>query len=175
ESTLAFGKAEELPPRLTRFSLRMLVEDILEGEAMGGAMTAGAAEITCLIDVPPTLTIRADAEQLYRVLANLMRNARQALEAIGQGGTIEVSGGETAADWWIRVGDTGPGLPPRAREHLFTAFQGGARKGGSGLGLAIAAELVRGHGGVLELLRSDESGTEFGIRLPKGGGLGEVT
>jgi signal transduction histidine kinase len=50
---------------------------------------------------------------------------------------------------------------------LFTAFQGGTRKGGSGLGLAIAFELVRGHGGRLELQRSDEAGTEFMIHLPK--------
>ena len=120
-----------------------------------------------LIDVPPGLMIRADAEQLYRVLSNTVRNARQAIEAKGTGGTIEISGGEDEADWWIKVGDTGPGLPPKAREHLFTAFQGGARKGGSGLGLAIASELVRGHGGRLELLRSDEAGTEFLIRLPK--------
>jgi hypothetical protein len=39
--------------------------------------------------------------------------------------------------------------PDKARDHLFEAFQGGARKGGTGLGLAIAAELVRGHGGGL--------------------------
>ena len=71
-------------------------------------------------------------------------------------------------DWWIKVGDTGPGLPPKAREHLFTAFQGGARKGGSGLGLAISAELVRGHGGRLESVAHDAEGTEFVIRLPKG-------
>jgi signal transduction histidine kinase len=58
-------------------------------------------------------------------------------------------------------------LPPKAREHLFEAFQGGARKGGTGLGLAIAAELVRGHGGRLELARSDAEGTEFLIHLPK--------
>ena len=72
-----------------------------------------------------------------------------------------------AAEWWIRVGDTGPGLPERAREHLFEAFQGGARKGGTGLGLAIAAELIRGHGGRLELARTDADGTEFLIHLPK--------
>jgi signal transduction histidine kinase len=65
------------------------------------------------------------------------------------------------------VRDTGPGLPPKAREHLFRAFQGGARKGGSGLGLAIAAELIRGHGGQLELGHSDENGTEFVVTLPK--------
>ena len=101
------------------------------------------------------------------MLSNLLRNARQAIEATGQPGTIEVSAVEEPGEWVIRVGDTGPGLPPRAREHLFAAFQGGARKGGTGLGLAIAAELVRGHGGRLDLGRSDTEGTEFIIRLPR--------
>ena len=67
----------------------------------------------------------------------------------------------------LRVGDTGPGLPPKAKEHLFAAFQGGARKGGTGLGLAIAADLIRAHGGEIALLRSDSDGTEFEILLPK--------
>ena len=107
------------------------------------------------------------------MLANLARNARQAIEATGRPGTIELSAGEDDGEWWLRVGDTGPGLPAKAREHLFEAFQGGARKGGTGLGLAIAAELVRGHGGRLDLMRSDAEGTEFLIRLPKGPGAGE--
>jgi len=162
ESTLAFGKAEEPPPRLKRLPLRRLAEEVMEGEAL-----SPDGPITWLIDVPASLAIRADSEQLHRVLTNLVRNARQAIEATGAGGTIELSGGESDTDWWIRVGDSGPGLPPRAREHLFAAFQGGARKGGTGLGLAIASELVRGHGGRLELARSDADGTEFIIHLPK--------
>jgi signal transduction histidine kinase len=162
ESTLAFGKAEEPPPQLRRLNLAQLVGEVAEGEGLGAETT-----ITCLIDVPPGLMIRADSEQLFRVMGNLIRNARQAIEATGQPGTIEVSAGEDEAEWWIRVGDTGPGLPPKAREHLFAAFQGSTRKGGTGLGLAIAAELVRGHGGRLELVRSDAEGTEFAIHLPK--------
>lgn len=163
ESTLAFGKAQEPPPQLTRLALRPIVEDVVENERLAGQ--EGALEF--LTDVPVGLILRADGEQLYRVLGNLVRNARQAIEATGTPGTIEIGAGETENEWWIRVGDTGPGLPEKAREHLFTAFQGGARKGGFGLGLAIAAELVRGHGGRLELHRSDEEGTEFLIRLPK--------
>ena len=162
ESTLTFGKAEEPPPRLKRLLLRPLVEEVMEGEGL-----TSEGPVSVLIDVPPSLSIRADGEQLYRVLGNLVRNARQAIEAQGSGGTIEIAGGESEADWWIRVGDSGPGLPPRAREHLFAAFQGGARKGGSGLGLAIASELVRGHGGRLTLARSDAEGTDFVIHLPK--------
>ena len=162
ESTLAFGKAEEAPPRLTRFPLRRLVEDLAEGEAL-----IAQGKVTMLNEVPAGLTIRADAEQLHRVLTNLVRNACQAIMATGQEGTVELSAGETDAEWWIKVGDTGPGLPAKAREHLFAAFQGGTRRGGTGLGLAIAAELVRGHGGKLLLERSDADGTEFTIHLPK--------
>ena len=164
EATLAFGKAEEPPPRLIRFVILGLVQEVMEAEGLGPD-----GPIQALIDINPALSVRADHEQLFRVLSNLVRNARQALEAQGGGGTIEVSAGENEAEWWLRVGDTGPGLPVKAREHLFSPFQGGARRGGTGLGLAIAAELVRGHGGRLDLARSDDAGTEFMIHLPKGG------
>ena len=167
ESTLAFGKAEEQPPRLTRFALRPLVEDLAEGEGLVVGRSVMTGLVTCLIEVPHGMTIRADAEQVHRVLTNLVRNACQAIAATGQEGTIEISAGESDSEWWIKVGDTGPGLPPRAREHLFAAFQGGARRGGTGLGLAIAAELIRGHGGRLMLDRSDAEGTDFSIHLPK--------
>lgn len=167
ESTLAFGKAEEPPPRLSQFALRTLVDDMVEGEQITGLNAIHPVEL--LVDVPATMMLRADHEQLFRVLSNLVRNARQAIEATGQPGTIEVSAQDHDDGTVIRVIDTGPGLPLRARENLFAAFQGGARKGGTGLGLVIAAELVRGHGGVLELVRTGEEGTEFRIWLPHGG------
>ncbi|MDQ2067472.1 HAMP domain-containing sensor histidine kinase [Xinfangfangia sp. CPCC 101601] len=183
ESTLVFGKAEEAPPKLRHFALAPLVAEVAEGEGLpiSGLRGASAGEdapaealVSALLDVPAGLMLRADPEQLHRVLSNLLRNARQAIEATGQPGMIEISAGEDDNDWWIRVGDTGPGLPAKAREHLFAAFQGGARKGGTGLGLAIAAELVRGHGGRLELHRSDSEGSEFVIHLPKAEGVAEA-
>ena len=164
EATLAFGKAEEPPPRLLRIPLLALAEEVVEAE---GLLPEGPVQ--CLIDISANLVIRADHEQMFRVLSNLVRNARQAIEGQGGGGTIELSAGENESEWWLRVGDSGPGLPLKAREHLFAAFPGGARRGGTGLGLAISAELVRGHGGRLELARSDVEGTEFMIHLPKGG------
>ncbi len=163
ESTLAFGKAEEPAPTLTRFMVSTLIRDVVESEKLA----AGENDVEFVTDVPQTLAVRADHEQLYRVLTNLVRNARQAIEATRAPGTIEISAGEEEEGWWLRVGDTGPGLPERAREHLFQPFQGGFRKGGTGLGLAISAELIRGHGGRLELLRSDAEGTEFVIHLPR--------
>ncbi|KPP86109.1 MAG: Signal transduction histidine kinase [Rhodobacteraceae bacterium HLUCCO07] len=164
ETTLAFGKAEEPEPRLSRLNLSELVGDVVASERLA----VGDADVSFAEDVPAGLIILADPEQLYRVLSNLVRNARQAITGSGQGGEIAVAAHEDDSHWIITVSDTGPGLPPKAQEHLFTAFQGGARKGGSGLGLAISAELVRGHGGKLLLDHTGPEGTAFTIRLPRG-------
>ncbi len=166
ESTLAFGKAEEPGPTLTMVSLAELVEDAMDGEKLA----SGDHAISYAADIPLGLMVRADPEQMYRVISNLVRNARQALMGAGQGGEIAVQASETDTAWLIEISDTGPGLPAKAQEHLFTPFQGGARKGGSGLGLAIAAELVKGHGGHLTLLKTDSEGTTFQLVLPKGDG-----
>jgi signal transduction histidine kinase len=164
ESTLAFGKAEEPPPRLTQFALRPLVQEVVDSEVLAAG---DASKVEYLLDIPASLTLRADPEQLFRVLANLVRNARQAIEATGTTGNVEIAAAAQDEAVVVRIIDTGPGLPPRAKENLFAAFQGGVRKGGTGLGLVIAAELVRGHGGTLDLVRSDDNGTEFRIVLPQ--------
>ncbi|NNK17250.1 MAG: HAMP domain-containing histidine kinase, partial [Sulfitobacter sp.] len=166
ESTLAFGKAEEPGPTLTMVPLAELVEDVVEGERLA----TGNHVISFGADIPVGLSVRADPEQLYRVISNLVRNARQALMGTGSAGEISISAQDTEAAWLIEISDTGPGLPAKAQEYLFTPFQGGARKGGSGLGLAIAAELVRGHGGQLALIKTEETGTTFRLTLPKGDG-----
>ncbi|VAW05511.1 Sensor histidine kinase in cluster with mercury reductase [hydrothermal vent metagenome] len=168
ESTLAYGKAEEPPPTLSRFMLSGIVQDVLDSERL----SIGACDVSLSGDLPANLTVRADAEQLYRVIANLVRNARQAIIAAGQPGEINITAYEDDSSWKIQIADTGPGLPPKAREHLFTPFQGGATKGGSGLGLTISAELVRGHGGTLTLEHTGPDGTAFCIDLPKGNILG---
>ncbi|MEE4347147.1 MAG: HAMP domain-containing sensor histidine kinase, partial [Paracoccaceae bacterium] len=165
ESTLAFGKAEEPAPRLRRVLLLDVVSDVLDSERLA----LGDADISLSEDVPATLTVQADPEQLYRVIFNLVRNARQALAQTGEAGEISVAAADLGSVWEIRVSDTGPGLPPKAREHLFQPFQGGARKGGSGLGLVIAQDLIRGHGGQLTLEQTGPDGTTFVITLPKEG------
>jgi signal transduction histidine kinase len=170
ESTLVFGRAEEPPPAMTRFMLADLVRETIEAEQLA----AGASPVEFVTDVAANLPIRADHDQLHRVLTNLVRNARQAISATNLPGTIEIGAGETPEGWWIRVGDTGPGLPKRTLDHLFEPFQAGSRKGGTGLGLAIAAELVRGHGGRLDLTRTGEDGTEFMIHFPREIKIGEA-
>lgn len=163
ESTLAFGRAEEPPPRLGWVRLSELATDVAESEQLA----SGDYEIEIGAEIDPSLEVRADGEQIHRVLTNLVRNARQAIVASRKPGWIRIGAEEDDGAWWIRVADSGPGLPKKAVDHLFQPFQGGATRGGAGLGLAISAELVRGHGGRLELKTSGERGTEFVIRLPK--------
>ena len=163
ESTLAFGRAEEPPPTLGWVNLADLAQDVIDGERLA----AGESAVEIEAEIPAGLEVRADAEQLHRVLTNLVRNARQAIVAARRPGRIAIAAREDDEAWWLDVSDTGPGLPRRAREHLFQPFEGGATRGGAGLGLAISSELVRGHGGRLDLRRSDDTGTEFSICLPK--------
>ena len=164
ESTLAFGRAEEPAPTLNLVKVRDIAADVAASEQL--AVAEACVEI--VNEVPNDLIARADPEQLYRVIMNLVRNARQALVASGKPGRIVIVGCELESIWCIEVSDTGPGLPPKARENLFTPFEGGVRKGGSGLGLAISQELVRGHGGDLVLKDTGPDGTTFEIRLPRG-------
>ncbi|MDA5095468.1 HAMP domain-containing sensor histidine kinase [Aliiroseovarius sp. KMU-50] len=163
ENTLAFGKAEEPAPRMERIELAGLVDDIIASERLA----SGAHPLSFAEDVPAGLVLRADPEQLYRVLSNLVRNARQAIVATGKEGEIALSARDEEDQWVIQVHDTGPGLPLSTRENLFQPFSGSNRKGGAGLGLAISAELIKGHGGELSLEKTDESGTSFRIVLPK--------
>ena len=119
--------------------------------------------------VDPGLEVAAGSDQLFRVLTNLARNAVQAMATDADGVLVRrlaVSAERMGGVCQILVTDTGPGLPPKARENLFVAFRGSARSGGTGLGLAIAQELVRAHGGRLELLESIGGRTVFSVTIP---------
>jgi signal transduction histidine kinase len=118
-------------------------------------------------DMDAALRVDADRDQLYRVLSNLARNAVQAIESGGADvrGSISVIARRIDRNVEITVSDDGPGFPPRAREHLFQAFQGSTRRGGTGLGLAIAFELIAAHGGTMRLLDTPQGAT-FEIRIP---------
>jgi signal transduction histidine kinase len=162
DRTLTYGKAEEPPPDLERVGLARLVAEVIENERQ----TAGDDLVTITSEVPVQLCVLGDADQLFRVLSNLVRNSAQAIVQSGKVGTVRVEATEADRRTFIRVIDTGPGLPAKARDNLFQPFQGGVRHGGSGLGLVIAEEIIRGHGGALTLEVSDEHGTTFAIVLP---------
>ena len=158
---LAYGRTQEPAPARRLVNLHPLVEDLRD--------IAGAdSGVEFVNAVPPAFEIDADPDQLFRVLTNLTRNAVQAMSAEAQRINVQrltVAAERQGGVCRIMVSDTGPGLPPKALENLFSAFRGGARQGGTGLGLAIARELVRAHGGILELVASESGHTTFAITI----------
>ncbi len=157
--TLRFGRAEEAAPHREPMLLLPLVAEVADSLGLPREdMVAWQAEIDA------ALRVDADRDQLYRVLSNLARNAVQAIESSGRG-SITVVARRNTQRVHIVISDDGPGVPPRAREHLFQAFQGSTRRGGTGLGLAIAHEIIAAHGGTVRLLDTPR-GAAFEIEIP---------
>jgi signal transduction histidine kinase len=164
QSVLDYGRQSTTPPKPQPVDLHALLE-----EAAFDAGLIGHPDIAWTNAIPDGITLSADPDQLARVFVNLIRNAREALEAAADNG----EGAEIRADWTetedkicASVIDNGPGLPPRAKEHMFVAFEGSARSGGTGLGLTIARELTQAHGGELIYVET-EKGTRFDVCLPR--------
>ena len=136
------------------------------------AVINASSRIRIFNEVKPGVIVDADREHLIRVLTNLKRNAIQALEFLqaersdAPEGVITLEARREGSVTVIEIRDNGPGIPEQVRETLFQAFQSAARQGGTGLGLAIAAELVRAHGGDINLHSSSEAGTCFVITIP---------
>lgn len=164
--TLRFGRVQEHVPRRERLAVRALVDEVIENagvDAPGNVRLVNA--------VKPGVTVDADREQLFRILMNLVRNAVQALieapddVAAHAGGEVKLSAWREGTATVIEVCDDGPGVPAKAREHLFEPFRASMRAGGTGLGLPIARELVRAHGGDIELLETPV-GAAFRFSIP---------
>lgn len=164
QSTLSYGRVQEPPPDRKKIPLETLVEEVRE--TLGLTEDSGIAWITA---IERGIQVDADHDQLLRVFLNLARNAVQALESRAPNDPkrdqVRITGRREASVVVIEMSDTGPGLPLRAREHLFEAFQGSTRTGGSGLGLAIAAELVHAHGGEIRLI-DGTIGATFQFTIP---------
>ena len=164
QSTLSYGKAQEAAPDRRRVLIEPVVNEVRESTGL-----ASDTSIEWINAIERGLTVDADPDQLFRVLLNLARNAAQALESDKSGDSIakqiRFTGRREGAVTILEISDTGPGIPEKAREHLFEAFQGSSRDGGTGLGLAIAAELIRAHGGELHLV-DGTIGATFRITIP---------
>ncbi|MCD6289248.1 MAG: HAMP domain-containing histidine kinase [Anaerolineae bacterium] len=111
--------------------------------------------------------LQADPDRLAQALGNLLSNA---IMYTPSGGRVAVDAGVADGAVWIRVSDTGPGIPPDEQARIFTPFYRGrqARRfpQGMGLGLTIAHDLVVAHGGRLEVESTPGQGSRFTIWLP---------
>jgi signal transduction histidine kinase len=129
-------------------------------------------ELTWRADIPLDLpVVNIDRDQMSRALGNLFSNAVKYTPA---GGMILVETGIDAAaegtSCWIRINDTGPGIPAKAQATVFEPFQRGQTDRrfpqGMGLGLSIARDIAVAHGGCIDLESGDGTGSQFTVTLP---------
>jgi PAS domain S-box-containing protein len=116
---------------------------------------------------PDLPSLKCDPDQMVQVLANLLTNARHALEERPQPRRVRLTG--QADDEWARVevADNGPGIPEAVRSRVFDPFFTTKPVGsGTGIGLAVSRGIVEAHGGTLSLAPTDGEGACFIIRLP---------
>jgi two-component system, NtrC family, sensor histidine kinase PilS len=119
-----------------------------------------------VIDGP--LMADADAEQLQQVFWNLARNA---LQSMPEGGTLRAQVSRNSKNRLsLTFSDTGGGMSPAQVEHLFEPFS--STTGGTGLGLSIVYQIIREHGGTINVRSREGQGTTITIELPSERGEG---
>ncbi|MCH4091816.1 ATP-binding protein [Acetobacter sp.] len=151
ESYLSFARGEgaEAPEKL---DVAVLLEDVASAIARAGGRVGA---VIC----EPGLAIEARPDAMRRMLNNILENARRL------GASVWLSGRQEGHSIIIEVDDNGPGIPLERREEVFRAFSSG-KKGGTGLGLTIVRDIVRAHGGDIQLGESLRGGLNVRITLP---------
>lgn len=147
----------------------VVMQDVLESalETFRDRAARGGIELIRKYDADGRL--EGDAEQLRRVVINLVGNAIDALEDAGiEEPQVRVSMGENLAgtEVWVRVADNGLGIAENARDRIFDPFFT-SREDGTGLGLALCRKIVDNHGGSIEVETTSGEGTEFVLVFPK--------
>jgi len=151
-------------------------EPVTLGELVEEAMVAvepqarsKGLEIRLLIDGHRDELLEVDAGRVRQILVNLLSNAVKFTDD----GAVTLEAAVESGRGWIRVSDTGPGIPGGSEEAVFEEFLQIAsgtkakREPGSGLGLAIARRLARAMGGDLTAAGADGGGAAFTLHLPE--------
>lgn len=153
--------ARRLHPVRTKVRLNDLVEEAL-ALLETRRVAAGIDLVRSLEEPLPDLT--ADPSQIRQVLVNLLVNAVQAMP---EGGKLEVQTRSEAERVIVTITDTGVGMSANVRKQLFTPFFTTKDVGeGTGLGLAVAAGIVGSHGGTIHAESEVGHGSRFEVRLP---------
>lgn len=157
--------ARQRPAKLELTSINSVIETALD-VAGYGLRSAGVTIDTQLADdLPP---VKADADQLAQVFANLIVNAENVLARKGAEGklTLTTRMGRGGKNVVIEVADNGPGIPEAIRARIFEPFFTTKDVGeGTGIGLAFCHRIVEAHNGQISVSAAPGGGAMFAIRL----------
>jgi two-component system NtrC family sensor kinase len=160
EEYLAFARLPK--PRLAPEPVNGVVEALARFVREDLASRGVTLETDLATDLPRAML---DEAQIRQSLLNLVRNAAEALTG-GGGGTVTLTTrAGTDGHVEIEVADDGPGIPEDARARLFDPFFS-TKEGGTGLGLALTSQIVRDHGGTIDVRSSPGEGARFVVSLP---------
>ena len=119
---------------------------------------------TVTVDVPDGLPrVRGFVGELNQVWSNLIENA---LDALPEGGRVDVRASQEDGRIVVRVIDNGSGIPEPMMKHMFELFHSTKGNRGTGLGLAVTRKIVEEHEGSISVQSKPGEGTTFTIRLP---------
>ncbi|MBI4907821.1 MAG: HAMP domain-containing histidine kinase [Acidobacteria bacterium] len=137
------------------------LREVIAAATEVSAVAAVNQGVEILLSVSGSIELPLERGRMERVFLNLIVNA---MEAIPDHGTIDITSEEARDAVIVVVEDTGPGIPPQIREALFEPFVSACKKDGLGLGLALSRQTVLDHGG--DMWIEPASGARFVIRLP---------
>ena len=165
ENLLSYSawQAKSVGLELSQFPLKQLIRSVIGAQQL----TLVANRIRLDLEIED-VEITADRGKLRLILDNLLSNA---VKFTPREGKISIYGRTLKDHLVLEVADTGPGIPPDERAHVFEAFytgntgQSGKLKG-TGIGLSVVTEFVQAHGGTIELVDGTPGGAHFRIRLP---------
>ncbi|HEY2027642.1 MAG TPA: ATP-binding protein [Myxococcales bacterium] len=126
-----------------------------------GAEARGKIQVSREVD---GTTVRTDPGLVRHLLTNLVANA---VDAMPNGGRLEVQARQDGRDLVLRVADSGSGMPPEVKRHIFEPFYTTKPSGkGTGLGLAICKEIARALKGRIDVESEPGKGSSFTVRFP---------
>ena len=126
---------------------------------------ARTQRVTVRIDARPLPRIAADHIQIEQVLANVIRNAIEAVAGVNRERWVRIRLRHVDGEVQVEVEDNGPGVSPDIAQHLFEPFETSKLRG-MGLGLSLSREMIKAHGGSLRWDATAAVGARFVLRLP---------